>query len=312
MNRRMPRWLLIAIDIGLTSAVIIALARSIRNLLPGALEAAARTDLWVIAGSLCLVASGYLVRLFTWAKMASTLGLDAPTAATGRSYFLSYLGRYVPGNVGLLLVRLRAYREVKPGTVALATFLEYAAAMSAAFLLSGAGLAGWGLNADSTLRAMSVPCLGIAVLFMLPKPAMRFISFVFNMFGRVLYLPSLPSMKSMAVFTAGYTVAGLLHGAALFLMLSSMGPLSVNSFPFITGAYYLAGIVGAIAVFSPGGLGVREAILVALLPAVSGEQDALASTLLIRAVTLVTEMALCVVFLAIAGRSSQKDEADAQ
>jgi glycosyltransferase 2 family protein len=302
----------IFVDVVLTASVLAGLYFYVRRFLPGAVEAIVRIPVPVLAGALCLVASGYLVRLFTWSRMASSLGLAAPTAATGRSYFLSYLGRYVPGNVGLLLVRLRAYGGVRPGTVTLATFLEYAAAMSAAFLLAGAGLAGWRGGEYGALRAASLPCLAAALLLILPKPAAWTLSRLLRLLGRPVRMPSLPSSGAMAGFSAGYVVSGLLHGAALFLLLSSMSPLPGSSYPFVTGAYYLAGVAGAILLFSPGGLGVREALLVAALPAVSGRADALAATLLMRAVTVLAELVLCGIFIAAAGKPQRNGAGDAQ
>jgi uncharacterized membrane protein YbhN (UPF0104 family) len=312
VKRQVSRKLRIAADVILTTGVLAGLYFYAKRFLPGAADSMRGIPVATMAGAFLLITSGYLTRLATWSRMANSMGLSAPAAETGRSYFLSYLGRYVPGNVGLLLVRLRAYSGISPRTVTLATFLEYSAAMSAAFLLAGAGLAGWRGEEAGILRAVFLPCMVLAVLLILPKPAAWAISSAMRMFGRKVRMPELPSATSMAGFSAGYIIAGLLHGAALFLVLSSMSPLQASAFPFVTGAYYLAGVAGAILLFSPGGLGVREAVLVAALPAVVDGTDALAATLVMRVLTLLSEVLLCAVFLVICGRPGRMGDRDAQ
>jgi hypothetical protein len=70
----------------------------------------------------------------------------------------------------------------------------------------------------------------------------------------------------------------------------------------VTGAYYLAAVAGAVLFFSPGGLGVREAILIAALPAVSGGSCAVAAAVLMRVLTLISEAVLTAVFVVAAAR----------
>jgi hypothetical protein len=302
VKKRVPGWLRVSADVLLTAAVIGGLFFYVRKLLPDAIESIGRAPVIPLAAAFCLVTSGYLLRLATWSRMASRMGLAASPSITGRSYFLSYLGRYVPGNVGLLLVRLRAYGGVGPGTVALATFLEYSAAMSAAFLLAGMGLAGWRGDEVAGLRVASVPCFLAAVLLALPGPAAWILSRLARLLGREIALPSLPSAGQMAGYSSGFVVSGLLHGAALFTVLSSLGPIPLSSYPFVTGAYYLAAVAGAVLFFSPGGLGVREAILIAALPAVSGGSCAVAAAVLMRVLTLISEAVLTAVFVVAAAR----------
>jgi len=57
-------------------------------------------------------------------------------------------------------------------------------------------------------------------------------------------------------------------GVAFFVFAASFWPMSLEQAPAAVGAYALAWSLGLVAVVSPGGLGIREAILVALLGSV--------------------------------------------
>ncbi len=59
-----------------------------------------------------------------------------------------------------------------------------------------------------------------------------------------------------------------LHGLSLGLVLYAVGvPFELVQWPFWTGAAALATAIGFLAVFAPGGLGVREGLLIEFLAA---------------------------------------------
>ena len=89
--------------------------------------------------SFVFVTSAFLSRFAAWSFLASKLGLRTGVIEGGRGYFLSLLGRYVPGKIGLALVRIETYRKHPPEKVILATGIELLCAVSAALLLALTG-----------------------------------------------------------------------------------------------------------------------------------------------------------------------------
>jgi uncharacterized membrane protein YbhN (UPF0104 family) len=68
-----------------------------------------------------------------------------------------------------------------------------------------------------------------------------------------------------------YTLAWPVLGLALWLLARGVGPAAATHLPLMIGAFALAWVAGFAVVISPGGLGVREAVLVGLLAPTLGE-----------------------------------------
>ena len=82
-----------------------------------------------------------------------------------------------------------------------------------------------------------------------------------------------------------YLVNYLLMGAILYLLASELFGQAEADFWLLTGIFAVAWIAGFVTPGAPGGLGVREAILVASLGPLYGEGTAVALALTLRAVT---------------------------
>jgi glycosyltransferase 2 family protein len=147
---------------------------------------------------------------------------------------------------------------------------------------------------------------GIAVtLALLSPPVLHRISGgIFRLTGRE--QPGLlPGYGKMLGLTAMYVVPGLLQGLGLYALLLSLGPVRSGSYLTITGAYYTAGLAGMLAIFAPGGLGVREGILMLVLPLVVPKESAIIAALLLRLVMISAELFLAGIFSAAAVRAGK-------
>lgn len=243
------------------------------------------------------VAAAFLLRFGVWLRLASFIGLDAPRLEAGRAYFLSVLARYIPGKVGLALVRVEAYRGYPGAKVVMGTAMELTAALSAALLLAFIGLAAAPVEFPRYLRwaalAATVPLL--AALY---PPILRAVA---NTALRLIRRPPIEDFTPFRInvmLVGLYMIPGLLHGLGLFLLLNALSPVSARYYLAITGSYYTASLAGLVAFFAPGGLGVREGVLLLVLPLIVPHEAALASTIMIRLVTVAAEVALALGFVA--------------
>ena len=253
---------------------------------------------------LCLLAvsAGYLARFAAWTRLAAFFDLRAPTAAAGRAYFLSVLGRYIPGKVGLALIRIEAYRPHPPERVALATGTELAAALGAALLLMIAAIATAPGTFPPQLKWAAAAALAAVLAFLSPPVIGRIARALSRMTGRA--SPGrLPGYGRMLALTALYIIPGLLQGLGLFILLRSLGPVPPGAYLAVTGAYYTAGLAGMLAFFAPGGLGVREGILMLVLPLVVPKESAIIAALLLRLIMMAAEVSLAGIFSALAARA---------
>jgi hypothetical protein len=72
-----------------------------------------------------------------------------------------------------------------------------------------------------------------------------------------------------------YLVVWALYGIAFWATGRALFAVPVSDLPRYVGVFALAWLAGLVAVFAPGGIGVREAVIVALLRSRLGEADAI-------------------------------------
>ncbi|MBN1163016.1 MAG: flippase-like domain-containing protein [Candidatus Krumholzibacteriota bacterium] len=250
--------------------------------------------------SFIAVTAAYLVRFGAWTQLASIMELHAPPVRAGRAYFLSYLARYIPGKVGLALVRVETYGQYRPEQVVLATGMELVSALAAAFLLTLIGLLSAPAHFPPYLKWFAWG--GIAILpLLLSPPLLRSITRILSrLTGR--QSPSrIPPFGINLSLVLLYSLPGLVHGLGLFLLLNALNPVPAQYYITITGAYYAASLTGLLAFFAPGGLGVREGIIMLVLPLIVPREDAVVAAVVIRLITILAEISLAGIFQLLSG-----------
>ncbi len=82
-----------------------------------------------------------------------------------------------------------------------------------------------------------------------------------------------------------------------------------GDFLFFTGAFAAAWVVGLIAIYAPGGLGVREAMLVAILRSRIGSADAVLVAVASRAVFTLVDLSTAGVAFVVLRRGGRESDA---
>lgn len=111
----------------------------------------------------------------------------------------------------------------------------------------------------------------------------------------------------LAVFTT--TAHWFAYGGAFWMLGQGLFESFDLSLMQATGAYAAGYIVGLIAVFAPGGVGVRELVLSSLLAPIMGPEGAVALSLAARVLTTVTEAGAAVAALAVNRRKEETVDA---
>jgi uncharacterized membrane protein YbhN (UPF0104 family) len=241
--------------------------------------------------SLGLVCFAYLNQFVFWTILTSSFQLKAPVLLASRAFFYSLLGRYVPGKAGLFLFRIQAYKGSSRKKVGAALITEYIATLLAACILIIAGT--MFIPVTNTLLTRWIPIVLLVLLLMLLHPVVlkKLINALFKLIGKE-PLDVFPSFKTILKVTLGYILSGMLHGLALFLLLRLFSPFGIELYPLVTGAYFMAGLVGMFALFAPGGIGVREGVLFLLLSFVADSQSVVLAAAIMRLLTLFAELIL--------------------
>ena len=239
---------------------------------------------WIaLAGAVVLVTYGLLVA--AWRAVIGGWGERLAYRPAVRIWTVSNLGRYLPGKVWSVAgLAVLAQRE---GVAAWAA-VGAAVAMQAIAVGSGVAVAAatvpGTLSAPGALVAAAVAAATIAALAM-PR--------VVALVGRITRRPDLRPLPVRAVVLAGTvtTVSWLAYGVGFWcLARGTLGNTSLGMAPAI-GVFAAGYITGLLALFAPGGVGVREAVFIALLAPSVGSGGAIVLGVASRALLTLTEVA---------------------
>jgi glycosyltransferase 2 family protein len=240
-----------------------------------------------------------------------------------RAYLISHLGKYVPGKAMVVVVRagLVVQYGARASTAAIATFYETLVMMAAGGMIAAVGFAtasgsqpvalklpGWGQAHVPFYKLVALLGLGLGLgFFVLVLPP------VFVRLARLVSLP-IPGVGPEALprLTFGLLCRGSLWSAAGWILLGFSQLAVVRAFdrggaerlfalglvPMVIAAVALATIAGFVVAVLPGGLGVREGVLMSVLAPVLGAQASVIAALVLRLVWVIAEVCVAALLFA--------------
>lgn len=277
---------------------------------------------WIaLAGALYLL--GLMPIVWFWRRSLATLGYPTPLSAAMLGYFLGHAGKYIPGKAMSVILQVAAVRRWVPAmrialiSVLLETLTMMAVGATLAFVLSLAVL-----HTDAYIWLIA---LGMAVASGLPT-----LPLVLNWFARVgiVQIPNdvaTPESNNSADMNArlgqvsfrllslGW-LAGIVCWTLLALSLwatmraigtEQLGPIA--DLPRLITAVAFAVVAGFLSML-PGGIIVRDAVLMQLLAPVCGEANAFVAAVMMRLIWLVSELVACGILYVGRGAGGQTSE----
>src|SRR5205823_2366687 len=121
---------------------------------------------WLAACAACYIIGLGFWGAF-WLRLLHRLGLRPPAAAAFRAYYVSHLGKYVPGKAWAILMRATLLPDVRPGAAALTAAYETLTTMAAGALIAAAVIP-WLLAGQESLGAQAIGLLVLATMPILP------------------------------------------------------------------------------------------------------------------------------------------------
>ena len=217
---------------------------------------------WIFAAT-ALVLVTYALLIEGWRRVLGAWDSHLPFRQAARIWFLSNLGKYVPGNIWSLTAM--GVMAKKRGLSALAASGS-SVIMQMVSLATGAGivmvtsakLLGQPLLVGATVLVLAV------VLLSAPKFLPPLAVLVSGLIGRDIAPPSVPAAS---IWTAAFasTLSWLFYGLAFQLFVRGLlgnAPGEISSYIAVYTAAYILGFISPIA---PAGLGVREFTLAAFM-----------------------------------------------
>lgn len=231
-----------------------------------------------IALSAIVVLLTYTLLIELWRRLIGATGQGLAPFAAARVWFVSALGRYVPGRVwqvgamAVLARRAGVSAIAATGAAVVNTLVNIAAGMVVAVATGGALLdraftAGTE-PAASVLRpselALLLAAAGLLGLVALPWLLPALTRAVERLTKRQVELPPLRPL-TLWVLVAGHLASWVLYGAAFQLLVHGVLGAATGATLAYVAVFTASYIVGYLALLTPGGLVVREVAMIAAL-----------------------------------------------
>lgn len=207
-----------------------------------------------------------LFQSFLGIRILRAIGCKTPYSVTLPTYLISLLGKYIPGKVWVLTMRIaKLSKHSVPATSILA-----ASVIEHIFVIT-TGLLIYSVSVSTQINNVVGPMVMVASLVVFfffifcPRSMHKTSNALMKLFKKP-RVPQWPTRRENILFTTAYILTWLILGISIFLLTRTMNPsLPWSAFFPLTASYALAVVAGFLAFFAPGGIGVREGIFVLTL-----------------------------------------------
>ena len=257
-----------------------------------------------IAAATALVLMTYALLIEGWRRVLVAWDSHIPFGDASRIWFLSNLGKYVPGNIWSLTAMgvMAKRRGLSPLAAAGSSVVMQTVSLAtgaAVVMVTSAKLLGQPL-----LVGVSVVIL-VAILLAAPRFLPPLAAWIGGLIGREITPPTVPATSIWTAAVAG-TLSWLFYGIAFELFVRGLlgsAPGELSSYIAVYTAAYILGFISPIA---PAGLGVREFTLAAFMTQLGLANEADAALVAIAARLWLTIVELVPSGLYIAAGATRK------
>jgi glycosyltransferase 2 family protein len=269
---------------------------------------------WLTVAGLIYTAS-WLPSVWFWRELMRALGGRVNFRDTARAYYCGHLGKYIPGKAMVLVIRAALVKDrgcsplIAAVTASCETLIMMGTGVGFGAALGPLLFRDWVASRVSSV-SLSPPLqsvIAMAVIVAVVAVSLPFVSKMLTWVAAKAVPDSSLVNAQEILIPAGLIGAGCgafviswaLQGLSLGLIVHAVGeiPFDVSDLPMWTGAMALSTSLGFAVLFAPGGLGVREGILLGILNSQPGisPQTAVAVTVLSRVVSFLAELMISTV-----------------
>lgn len=215
-----------------------------------------------------------VIMSYVWVILISGFGYTVKLKDAFKISYIANLGRYVPGKVWWMLgmaymakqIKIEEQTSMTSWVVAQFFSLPSALLLGTTFILFSPNLleqAGQFLSSSFYLISLLIVILSIILIFA-PSKALVLLNTVLRKLKREEVSFDLSIKTALSIYI-GYIIGWFVYGFSFWLLIMSV--TSNYNIPMITavGCFVLAYQIGYLAIFTPGGIGVRELVLTVIL-----------------------------------------------
>jgi uncharacterized membrane protein YbhN (UPF0104 family) len=218
--------------------------------------------------SLILLLSALGLMVFLWRSILMKMNHTLPFKKAWRIWFVSNLGRYVPGKVWQILGMVYLCEREGIPKVATTTSVLLAQAWSilSAFILMGVYVLVAGPQAFPRMSILLIALVPLGFVLVYPPILEKLINRLLVLLKKEPLRLSMSFGDSLA-FLAKYFLSWIVYGVAFSLFIFSIQAVPLTTVPAFICIFAASYTLGFLFLLVPGGLGVREGLIAALLSA---------------------------------------------
>jgi uncharacterized membrane protein YbhN (UPF0104 family) len=239
----------------------------------------------IFSGSCFLISIGGLFLAWAWHKLLLVYGnQNLVFGKTWRIYSRSHIGKYIPGNIAQIAGRhLLGRREmISHRSLAASSVYEILGVLFASSTIGLIGILIWNFEESKTPLLIAsitlISCLTFPLFIQKVGPSLPVINKIHleqtDLASLVKHLLPIYFMYFIYILICGISFTGVAYA-----LIPETSSLEIG--PILT-VYSLAYAIGLVVPGAPGGLGVREAVIVSLLGPIYGGATAIAIALVFR------------------------------
>lgn len=284
-------------------AVAIFFWRAITSNLDSLRDVEIAVDGWLV-GSIVLFTLAVVVSGMLWGRMLTDLsGKRVSIADSVRIHCASWVLKYIPGQVGSYLNKIAwaGKAGLSKKTVTNSFIYENVLMVIASLILSLPVVLMFRDVVDANL-GLFVPVLAAIPMLVIfwPGAFNRMLNLLLGLMKKEPFRDSdFMSPLRLGGYQLGYLLPRLLNGVGFVLVAHSMVGVEPEWWVGMAATYILASIIGMLAIFVPGGLGVREAVAVALLSVYLPVAQAIVVTLVARLCATISDALVALVYFVL-------------
>jgi hypothetical protein len=244
------------------AAIVLAGVRALQGQWRAAAERLSSLSLgwsWIVAATIIVVLT-YFLLIETWRRILTGWQEYLPFGVATRIWFISNLGKYIPGKVWSIAAMSVMAREHAVSPVAAAGSSILIQLVTVATGIALVLLTGMKAIDQPVITAVvgALLILGIAAI---PAILPRLARMVANLTGRSLEIPPLPA-RTLWLSVGRSLVSWIAYGIAFWLFVRGVLGSAAGGVSSYIAVYAASYIIGFLALFAPGGVVVRESALV--------------------------------------------------
>ncbi len=214
--------------------------------------------------SFILLFSGFIFNGLSWGKLLKTNYKSIKNKDSLSSVGLSVFGKYIPGKLWVILGRSeiisKKYYLPRKDITTLSLTAQFISIWMGLIIGSLGLIFIKSFKAYSILIIVFLLVLSLIIFTNLFQKSFNYLSY--RIFKKTFFLPSISLKKTFSVLP-WYFINWLLWCCAFYFLTTSLVDYTVSI--NIAWGFALSASLGIIAVFAPGGLGIREGLIVAYL-----------------------------------------------